>query len=528
MHAEHAFLLVAGQPTQVSDFAFSLAQTNLDDGSGWLNGVEEHSKTLEHAASAHKHSSHASVRGDTKGGCSLDTEDRQLSRNPTAATAVTTARESHDRHAHAYRQTHEGREQASVSVLERHGPCIMDGQSIQSGIELEGAFDFEDLRFNSIYTEGHATRMPEDRIVDEELRSFILDKKSIILDSPFPELAPHIAITPPHDLWEGCMAHAWNSPLPQDEKLLAVPLQYTATEYYPSYGLIEHYGQPPEHESSVVERPRLRPSRFTVSSHVAEDQELSYSLLRLYKMAARTAMLIAPNFRKRWDTPSFAQTCEKPFIWSDPASPLLEFYGLCRDTRIIDSLHPFTAPHIIIHESPDQTPWDACVNRVVPQYCAYLMVPGVPCHCPVPADDISSSDESIHMEEVTDSQGQQTACFTAIHFEQGVEPDEMDEQETDMLSPSDDSDSNSDFWPDTPKDDVFRFTITSDLPLSYSSTPSYPLPSDPSEIEQSYGSLPNVGYGEKFRHDYALDEDEDELPPFDEWYQDIADRSAAG
>lgn len=64
--------------------------------------------------------------------------------------------------------------------------------------------------------------------------------------------------------------------------------------------------------------------------------------------------------------------------------------------------------------------------------------------------------------------------------------------EADSDGTSTDSESNVD-WLDTPQDGVFRFSP----------------PSPPS----------------KLRHELALDEEEDELPPFDEWYQDIARRA---
>lgn len=114
MHAERAFLLVAGQHIQISDFAFDVSQANADECGTWCGTVPGQSRTSGLSTSGHGHSSHASVRDDLAGGCCLDTEDRQLSRNHAAATGVAAARNSHDRHAHAYRQTHEGRELPSI------------------------------------------------------------------------------------------------------------------------------------------------------------------------------------------------------------------------------------------------------------------------------------------------------------------------------------------------------------------------------------------------------------------------------
>ncbi len=192
--------------------------------------------------------------------------------------------------------------------------------------------------------------------------------------------------------------------------------------------------------------------------------------------------------------------------------PLLEFYGSCRDTRIIDSVHPFSAPHIIIHEAPDPMPWEACVNRVVvPQHCWYLMVPGTPCHCPPPVtEELSSLDVSVHIEEVDVIQEEYTVRPSEPLVDVNAIPDvDGDVDELALLSPSDESDSNSEFWPDTPKEDVFRFTVSIDPPLS-------DLPSEP--------SLSNTCY--KVGNEFVLEEDDDDLPPFDDWYQDIAQRTA--
>lgn len=114
MHAERAFILVAGQHIQVADFGFNVSQANADECGTWCNTVTGQSMVSGPSTSGRRHSSHASIRDDLAGGCCLDTEDSQLSRNHAAATGVAAARNSHDRHAHAYRQTHEGRELRSV------------------------------------------------------------------------------------------------------------------------------------------------------------------------------------------------------------------------------------------------------------------------------------------------------------------------------------------------------------------------------------------------------------------------------
>lgn len=81
----------------------------------------------------------------------------------------------------------------------------------------------------------------------------------------------------------------------------------------------------------------------------------------------------------------------------------------------------------------------------------------------------------------------------AVYFTD--ESDEDVEVDSDELSQTEGSDSESVFdCLDTPQDGVFRFAAAS----------------PPS----------------KLRHEFVLEEDEEDLPPFDDWYQDIARRTA--
>lgn len=146
--------------------------------------------------------------------------------------------------------------------------------------------------------------------------------------------------------------------------------------------------------------------------------------------------------------------------------------------RVFDSANPFRATHIIVHEVLDQHPWEACQNKVpLPQHCEFLTVPGAPCPCHSP---VVTREAQLEEEE-------------AVYFTD--ESDEDVEADSDELSPTEESDSESVFdCLDTPQDGVFRFTTAS----------------PPS----------------KLRHEFVLEEDEEDLPPFDDWYQDIARRTA--
>lgn len=143
--------------------------------------------------------------------------------------------------------------------------------------------------------------------------------------------------------------------------------------------------------------------------------------------------------------------------------------------------------------------------------------------CELPAP--TTSEPSEDLEEESHWTEEQSLLSYPIELDLTQEA-EADEQELDMLSPSDESDSNSDSWPETPKEDVFRFTMSSDsdnCPSCLTSRkPSYTYPFASCRTESSYGVQLQA------TNDFALDEDEDDLPPFDEWYQDIAQRTAGG
>jgi len=76
-----------------------------------------------------------------------------------------------------------------------------------------------------------------------------------------------------------------------------------------------------------------------------------------------------------------------------------------------------------------------------------------------------------------------------------VEDVDTEEESDSQFSTESDSESGL----DTPTEGVFRFTV-SDADLSAS-------------------------YDSKLGHDFILDDDDDDLPPFDGWYQDIAQRA---
>ena len=85
-------------------------------------------------------------------------------------------------------------------------------------------------------------------------------------------------------------------------------------------------------------------------------------------------------------------------------------------------------------------------------------------------------------------------------FVQDADPNGYNtEEELGTFSPIDESDSD---MPDTPEEEIFRFTIAE--------------PIKPPMILEPHAKL---------SHGFVLEDDDDDLPPFDEWYQDIAQRA---
>lgn len=141
------------------------------------------------------------------------------------------------------------------------------------------------------------------------LRLFIMDKRNIVLDSAHPELAPHVVISPPSDPWEGCWAYTWNTPLPQYDGFLQVPVwysaptctpSYTAQDDYPCFDMDQHLPCDSPYVASASPSPSL-PSvsaspggavtgMLTSCLQPAADSEITppSSYRRLYKIAVRT------------------------------------------------------------------------------------------------------------------------------------------------------------------------------------------------------------------------------------------------
>lgn len=173
--------------------------------------------------------------------------------------------------------------------------------------------------------------------------------------------------------------------------------------------------------------------------------------------------------------------------------PLLLEYAHQPNTLIIDSVNPFIAPHIVISEAAAQNPWVLDGIYAPPQNCnygQYLTHPSHSCVGPCCLSTYSQYNLPSPAQEF----------LPPVEEGIGIEAEEEElfqecEDESDLGS---DSDSSSDALL-TPQDDAFLDTS----PMLCKGV------RDASPEPQSF----------------YIDEDDDDLPPFDDWYQSIAQRA---
>jgi len=208
---------------------------------------------------------------------------------------------------------------------------------------------------------------------------------------------------------------------------------------------------------------------------------------RRCKAAFYDACKVAITFRKRYDaSPDLFSTIEKPFMWSDPAEPVLLESSRLLGTTIIDSHCPFRVPHIIINAPPPPHPWISLNNATSdPQdhgYGQFLTVPSLSVsviNAPAEGweDDISSDSSSLIMD--------------------------LSESISRPSTP----------LPETPIDDNLEF---------FFSQPGEDIGDDMTNGFFQLIPVPSMicaeGPPRPPRPIFTIEEDEDDLPPFDDWY----------
>ncbi|EMD40939.1 hypothetical protein CERSUDRAFT_71183 [Gelatoporia subvermispora B] len=345
------------------------------------------------------------------------------------------------------------------------------------------------------------------------------DRRNLVLDSACPELAPHIVVTPPEgDPWADYWASWSNRVDPQDDSLLTVPVRDHSFGFLPptlDYDLaIEEIpeGSTPDpmlcpHHLHSEPRRVFSHSRFTQKIHLETQERQAIWLTRIldalrrrqYRTTIILASLEAPSFRCRWGDPDFRVAVERPFKWSDPAEPLLSEYGRYLGSTVIDSHKPCSIPHIVIQEPPPQIPWTldtGCTPS--PQdfgFGYYLTVPS-------PAVEYINCEAMPDEERYTeDSAGERTPSSSS-------DMTEVSSLETLVL--------DEDYG-----------------------APSCAVASDPFALDSDddITPLPSLGPDakgllcEKFRSlclgtfEASWANEDDDLPPFDTWYQGTASRA---
>jgi len=203
---------------------------------------------------------------------------------------------------------------------------------------------------------------------------------------------------------------------------------------------------------------------------------------------------------------------EAPITWNDPASPLFSCFRRFPGTLIIDSVTPFTVPHIVITEPPiwDYNPYVNMHNSTqTPQDAGW----GQSLVVPSPVVEFVNLPEDVPFEFGESTLG----CSIIAQYAGSGGEDDMWESE----SPSEGSVVGSPTstvlqTPGllTPIDEEEEFDL-----MMFASSPLH----DP--------LLSPVGGDDLLLEDppqdveIFCDDEDDDLPPLDSWYQDIAARS---
>ena len=212
---------------------------------------------------------------------------------------------------------------------------------------------------------------------------------------------------------------------------------------------------------------------------------------------------MAAEFRRNWDTPQYIASLEQPFIWTDPAESLLSYHRNQPRSLILDSTKPFSVPHIIIEEAELQDPYMAFANCIPsPQDYAFGQL------LTIPAKGVSFINDDPDDYGAEDFLGQ--VIFAGTSDIENSVPELCPDQG------SSSSESESPTSPSTPLDPSESWLDDTIYTHDVVECTDIPHPSLFTE--------PDI-YCHRSESEYDLDEDEDDLPPFDDWYTDIARRS---
>ncbi|THV08288.1 hypothetical protein K435DRAFT_958880 [Dendrothele bispora CBS 962.96] len=392
----------------------------------------------------------------------------------------------------------------------------------------------------STFSDTPATYSEWDAELDNDcLRTFYRLRGSLVLDSPSPWFAPHIVITPCED-WDDDYA-AWDNRIePQNLDCLSVsdPSCPATTPHTPS----------PVAKCETVSLCELPPKVFSYSRFVAMIDQSSSDRMKMFdvvvaiqrrqcKLTACLASNVASSYRKRYDGEHLFEQLEKPFVWTDPAEPLLSCNNHLSEAIVIDSPCPFRIPHIIISAPPPEDPWACFINSVPnPQdsgYGYYLKVPGYRFVNPSPRDVeifhyYSNCDEVVVMEasledcdEVWDEDEEEEEVYGTEFLSTLESYSLFDSTTPDNDADSLDSSDSDSPPPETPEDDAEDFHAFIEHALDR-------MTSVLNGVEPASEDLSPLAPCDLPVSSTWGDEDEDDLPPLeDEWYQSVIRRTQA-
>ncbi|KAL0580073.1 hypothetical protein V5O48_001932 [Marasmius crinis-equi] len=234
-----------------------------------------------------------------------------------------------------------------------------------------------------VASEGESTYSEWDGENENDVLQFLYSlKHSIVIESMSPHVAPHIVITPCEDTWDDQTIAWFNRVEVQSSNYLQVPPTDVSEQ-------VLH----PSHDHSIacdpalVLQPRLVFNRGQFETSINRSSVERLIMLKvvlvlrkqMLKAVAFEASQAALSFRQRYDMPVLFEKLEKPFRWTDPAESLLSHYRRYHGTTILESSSPFLTPHIVISAPPPENPWFKWSNEVNnPQDCDHgrrLVVP---------------------------------------------------------------------------------------------------------------------------------------------------------
>ncbi|KAG6832146.1 hypothetical protein H0H92_004877 [Tricholoma furcatifolium] len=352
---------------------------------------------------------------------------------------------------------------------------------------------------------------------NETLHKYSYNRLNLILDSMFPDIAPHIVITPAVETWADEYIPWQNRVNPQwPHQLCVPPLDYPISPF--SVLASSHLSQNAEtltQHSDATSPVALLPystSLFKQYNFAASPEHiLTNDTVLLQKALCKDAFFatcdVARAYRVRYDShPNVLYTIEPIFTWNDPAEPILAASHRMLGSTILDSLYPFVAPHIVINEPPPQ-PSQMTENNTTPY-----------------TQDAAFGDRLIvnthYIEVINLPEDQEVFSFAATNVNNWA----FESNKVDL------SDSATESRPETPFPET-PVGCDDDFDIFFARHDDDELDNDGLLMNSDYESVASI-YGadssvedrlraEKFqttsRSMFYIDEDDDDLPSLDGW-----------